>query len=143
MDNNYQYVNFNIAINVAKLRLFLRRYIVAIPDITNVMADCLNRHFPGNEISTETGIRWHVKIPFENVEDIELYRAHLSQVLLEFLNDDIVKAAIKTNIKEEDKMIFYDLLHKFRTLDINPNLLVELFMVPQSDNGTNILAIIF
>lgn len=143
MHNNYQYTNFNTALNIAKFRLFLRRYIVSIPEIVDTMADCLNRYFPDKKISTEFGGKWQIEIPSINVEDIDLYRDQLSRVLLEFLDDDIVKAAIKTNINEEDKIIFYDLLHKFKTFDANPNLLVELFMVPKYDKEAQILVIIF
>ena len=143
MYNGYNYIDFNIVSNIGKLRLFLRRYVLTMPNIVDIMADCMNKHFPENKISTENGIQWCIGIPNENAEDLDLYRTQLHQTLLDFFNNDIVKESIKLHIKEEDKNAFYDLFYKFRTLDISPNVLVEFFAVPEYDKGTHILTIIF
>ena len=61
--------DFNLVVNMTKLRIFLRQNVMPMSNVVDVLANCLNDQFPGSHISTDRGLMWSIKVDIESSSD--------------------------------------------------------------------------
>lgn len=126
---------YNLVINMTKLRIFLRQNVIPISNIVDVLADCLYMQFPNSQISTDGGLRWSIKINADsaNVVDKMLYDIQINKALIDFFENDIVKKQIRETMPEIDRSTFYNILNKFSSGELNPINITNTLIVPNAN----------
>lgn len=135
--------DFNLVVNMTKLRIFLRQNVMTMSNVVDVLANCLNDQFPGSHISTDKGLMWSIKVDIESSSDKTLYDRQVHYALVEFFDNDIVRNQIRDTISESDKITFYNILYKFSSGELSPVNMVTTSILPMYESNYATLFIEF
>ena len=135
--------DFNLVVNMTKLRIFLRQNVMTMSNVIDVLANCLNDQFPGSHISTDKGLMWSIKVDIESSSDKTHYDRQVHYALVEFFDNDIVRNQIRETISESDKITFYNILYKFSSGELSPANMVTTSILPMYESNYATLFIEF